>query len=131
MNDKLHGYLYNNSVDRRSTNFRDHLRGKILIGQATKATVSTLLGEPAGKVLLPTTLFNHEMFGHLAHVVPTIANEGWCYHYDYFYYRAGTRKRFEYYKSLVVYFNSAGVVVDKFYGESDKTEPRTTRIFAN
>jgi outer membrane protein assembly factor BamE (lipoprotein component of BamABCDE complex) len=129
--DTLNGYLYNNSVDRNSTDFKHQLRGKILIGRANKAMVDTLLGEPAGKVRLPTSIFDHELLGHLAHIVPTSAYEAWYYYYDYFYFRAGMRKRFEYYKFLVVYFDASGVVVDKFYSESHKAEPRTTRVFAN
>jgi len=131
VNDTLNGYLYNNSVDQSSTNFRHHLRGKILIGRAKKAMVDSLLGEPAGKVLLPTTILGQKLLDHLTHVLPTNAHEGWCYYYDYFYYRAGQRKRFEYYKFLVVYFDSSGVVIDKFYRESDKTEPKTTSVFTN
>lgn len=129
--DTLNGYLYNNSLDGSSTNFKHQLRGKILIGRANKAMVDTLLGEPAGKVRLPTTILDHELLGHLAHIVPTSAYEGWCYYYDYFYFRAGLRKRFEYYKFLVVYFDASGIVIDKFYRESHKAEPRTTRVFAN
>jgi hypothetical protein len=131
VNDSLYGYVYNNSRARSSTNFGKELRRKIMIGRANKSTVHGVLGEPAGKIMLPTTLFGHPLLQHLAHSVPQNASEAWCYYYDYSYYRAGSRRRFEYYKFLAVYFNTAGAVVDKFFTESEKTEPRITRIYTN
>lgn len=128
-NDTLHGYLYSNSFDSHSTDFDKHLRRRIPIGQATTTDVLSVLGEPSGKVLLPTSLFDHPMLEHLRHLMPTNAREGWCYYYNFDYYKAGVRKRFEFYKFLVVYFNANGTVVDKFYGESDKVEPKGTQIF--
>ena len=129
LNDTLHGYLYNSSFNNHPTDFDKHLRRKILIGRGTKADVLSLLGEPVGKVLMPTSLFDHPMLAPLRHIMPTNAREGWCYYYDYSYFKAGIRRRFEYYKFLVIYFDDAGTVVDKFYGESDKTEPKGTQIF--
>lgn len=131
VNDTLHGYLFNNSMDHSSTNFNKGLRGRILIGRADKSVVHDLLGEPAGKIILPTSLFGHPFLKNLAHVVPLHASEVWCYYYDYLYFRAGTRRRFEYYRFLAVYFNTDGLVVDKFYNESDRVEPRITRIYTD
>jgi hypothetical protein len=127
--DSLRGYLYNNSLEHSSTDFNKGLRGRISIGRADKSTVQNLLGEPAGKIMLPTSLFSFPLLTNLTHVVPLNASEVWCYYYGYPYYRAGTRRQFEYYKFFTVYFNPAGVIVDKFYRESDRTEPRITRIY--
>lgn len=131
LNDTLHGYLFNNSFNNHPTDFDKHLRRKILIGRSTKTDVLSVLGEPVGKVLMPTSLFDHPMLAPLRHIMPANALEGWCYYYDYSYFKAGVRRRFEYYKFLVVYFDSAGSVVDKFYGESDKTPPKGTQIFVH
>jgi hypothetical protein len=131
VNDTLHGYIYNNSMEHPFTSFDQRLRGKILIGHANKSVVRDLLGEPAGKIMLPTLLFGHPLLKNIAHIIPQNAHELWCYYYDYFYFRAGTKRRLEYYKFFAVYFDSAGVVNDKFYSESDKIEPRITRIFTN
>jgi hypothetical protein len=129
VNDTLHGYIYNNSGQESSTTFKSELRGEIVIGQARQSTVRELLGEPAGKFALPTALFDHPMLKHLGHVVPANAVEAWCYYYDYFYFRSGKRRRFEYYKFLAVYFDSNGRAIDKFYRESDRTEPRMMKVY--
>jgi outer membrane protein assembly factor BamE (lipoprotein component of BamABCDE complex) len=129
VNDTLHGYIYNSAGQKPSTTFKSEHRGEIVIGQAHQSTVRDLLGEPAGKFVLPTLLFDHPTLKHLGHVVPTNAAEAWCYYYDYFYFRSGKRRRFEYYKLLAVYFDSNGRAIDKFYRESDRTEPRMMKVY--
>ena len=129
LNDTLHGYLYNKSGETSPTAFNKHLRWKIAIGRTTKTDVLALLGEPSGKILLPTSLLDHPALKHLRHVIPTNAREAWCYYYDYPYFKAGVRRSFEYYRFLAVYFNGKGIVTDKFFGESDRTEPAVTRTF--
>jgi len=131
VNDTLHGFLYNNSADKHTTNFDKHLRWKIPIGLATRENVLALLGEPSGKMLMPTGLLGDPGLTLLRHEMPARATDVWCFYYGYPYFKEGVRKRLEFYRFLAVYFDARGVVVDKYFTESDKTEPSAVPIYSH
>jgi hypothetical protein len=127
--DTLHGYITNNSTEKSPTAFQQQLRHGLKMRHATQADVMQILGEPAGRTILPSRLFQIQSLSHLDHVVPTKAAVAWYYYYDYFYFKPRLRERFHYYRFLALYFDGTGKVIDKFYSESDLQEPHLTRLF--
>ena len=83
INNKLNGYIYQNSLDTPNTDFADSLRDNIISGSSYSNDVFKLFGEPSGKINLPTNLINYSLGLSTVKVVSE-AKEAWVYSLKYF-----------------------------------------------
>jgi len=112
INNKLNGYIYQNSLDTPNTDFADSLRDNITSGSSYSNDVLNLFGEPSGKINLPTNLINYSLGLNTVKVVSE-AKEAWVYSLKYFEDVYKSPK--PYYKVLIFFLDHNNKVVDKYY----------------
>jgi hypothetical protein len=113
----LNGYYYNSSFPEGSTEFPKAIQDKIIPNKTTRKEVIEIVGNRCGEIRLPTNLLSRlpEEFSK------SLSTDAKCILiYQYLYYQTSSKRYLTKYRTLIVSFNQEGVLLNKFFYESNK-----------
>ena len=113
--DTLNGYVFESSFPDESTDFERKPAASLKVNLSTRRDAEKILNPPSGCVNGETNLIGAVFGKDAASKMTDSISQAWTYFY--FYHVAGGVDTT---KVLILYFDSSGVVKDKYYSENTK-----------